>query len=168
MDLRRRTDMGLRGDLQIETFDRAGRRRTRYAIKNQITVDGVKSHLKLLAQKTGTTLADWRFAKLIVGTGTTPTSPGDTGLASPVPALDGGEKVLDPDVDITEDDATGELVVEVTFELGSAGTEANGYRLTEAAIVLGNGRCYARQVNPGIDKTSAFRVKYTWRFAHTI
>lgn len=150
----------LRGDIQIE-IHRPGVARPlrRYAIRNTITYDGFNSPLYLWSQDTGSPL-DWRMVKLAPGTNGTPPTPGDLGLGGPLSEPDSIPLVA---ANRTVVPAAGEIVLTGTLST----LQANGQTLREIGLFLGNGTLFARQVYPGIPKTNAITVTYTWRIAVT-
>jgi hypothetical protein len=149
-----------RGDLTLIITHVATGRQRRISTRNLITYDGLTAILHLLAQD-GTTPSDYQITELVPGTNGTPPTRGDLGAYSPVPGaaitLLPGSRVVVP--------ATGELIITATLPQVSP---ANGFVLTEAALMLANGKAFARQVHPAWQKQVAFTLTYEWRIALTV
>jgi len=155
-----RSSARLRGDITIIQTDVATGQQRRVSVRNTITYDGLNSALYAWAQD-GVTANDFRITQLAVGTNGTPPTHGDVGCYAPVVGA-----AINLDATMREVvAATGELVITATLPKVSA---ANGFALTEVALMLGNGDCFARQVHPAFDKTVAFTLTYIWNIALTV
>jgi hypothetical protein len=95
-----------------------------------------------------------RFA---VGTGTTAAKVIDVALESPVTLASGQNTGPIDSIDFLS-----AFVIRVAFTLGIA--DANGFLLTEQALLSGNNTLIARKIRSvGINKTSDFSPTLTWR-----
>lgn len=154
----------LTGHLQIEVIKKStGKVFRRIAIQNTITYKGLVAPLYLLAQD-AVTLTDFQIVKLWAGEGTVPPTKSDTALNAPLSTSPStGGVVTLTGANRTVSEATSELVITAT--LGTA--HANGHTLSEVGLFMANTQMFARQVHPGIPKTNAFSINYTWRIATT-
>lgn len=152
----------IRGDLQLEIRDALSDSVIkRMAIKNTITYKGLLAPLKLLAQD-GITVGDYRITRLWAGSNGIAPTRSDTALGSPTStdSVTGGAITLTA-LNRTISEATSELIITAT--LGSG--RANGTTLREVGLFTANGDMFARQVHPGVEKSSLITVSYTWRLA---
>ncbi len=150
----------IRGDLQItvrRALDDVILRR--FAIRNQITYNGINSPIFLWSQD-GIVVTDFRITSLVAGSGTTPPTKGDIALAIPI----GPGVITLGATNRTQSPATAELIITADWPAPSA---VDGFSLSEVGLVLGNGQLFARQVHPTIAKTSLITVSYSWRLALT-
>ena len=144
----------VRGDITIVKTDVRTGRKTSLHVRNTITYDGFNSALYAWSQD-GVLPNDFRITQLVVGTNGTPATAGDLGCLAPVVgaeiALTAAERVVAP--------TTGELIITAVLPKVSP---ANGSTLTEVALMLGNGNCFARQVHAAFNKSVAFTLTYIW------
>jgi hypothetical protein len=149
----------LRGDLELRIQHSESGKERRINVRNQITYDGLNSMLWLWAQD-GVVASDYQMQKLVPGTNATPPTRGDLAVLSPVPLAD-QITLFAPNRTVST--GTGELIITGTL----TNAQANGFALAEIGVTLGNGQLFARQVHPTFNKTAAFTLTYTWRFAVT-
>ena len=149
-----RSSARVRGDITIVKTDVRTGRQTKVHVRNTITYDGFNSALFAWAQD-GVAANDFRITQLVVGTNGTPATAGDLGCLAPVIgaeiALTAAERQVAP--------TTGELIITATLPKVSP---ANGSSLTEVALMLGNGDCFARQVHAAFAKSAGFTLTYIW------
>lgn len=169
----------LRGDLAIRIYDGDDMRnllRT-VLIRNKIMFLAADVLVALIAQRAadyggGATTANDQLYTMRMGTSNTAPSRADTNLGAPVI----GKVLTDPAGKITA--MPGELQLLATL----ATTDANGVTLQEAGLftkgagagtldapgnVVATPRMFARQIHPGIPKTNAIALAYSWTIAFT-
>jgi len=151
----------LRGDLRIIVRDAVTREPIRrLLIKNTITYGALNAITQLLAQLTGTTIANFKIASLRVGTDPTAPVRTQTDLIVPIFTIPlsnvpGEDKIISV--------APYELKILTTLEAG----DANGYTLQEAGLFLSNNTMFSRQTHPSLPKSSAVVIDYDWRLEFT-
>lgn len=134
----------------------------RISIRNTITYKALDAVVQLISQLTSVTPTDHKIAQLRVGTGTTPPVRGDTALQTQVSAI----TLTDANKVLTVSDPF-ELKILATLVAGTDSDPFNGVTLSEAGLFTGAGNMFARQIYPGISKTSALVVDYDWRIDFT-
>jgi hypothetical protein len=168
-----RNTVHARGDICIKVKDaKTGKLLRKIEIRNTITFLFADVVLELLAQRAADpTAVNNSIYTLRVGTGSTAPTRADTNLGNPV----FGMILTDPNK-ITG--LPGELEITSTLESG----DANGNTLSEAGLFTKGPstgsldapgatgvtpRLLARQIHPGIPKTSALTLEYSWKLSIT-
>lgn len=136
-----------------------GTLKRRMESSNLIVGDGVEALLYLIAQNYGgPDPASFAVTSLRLGTGATPPTDADKSLENEVYAVNFGvgEKLVVP--------ANREVIFSHTLST----SDANGYRFSEAGLVMRDAalptfsKLFARYVHPAYDKTSSVQALYEW------
>ena len=159
--------LSVRGDIEIRVIHAAsGELVRRLEIRNLILTNGLSFMGQLLAGSyTPVATATKHLGEIHVGTGTTAPTVSDTDLQT----NPGGSVVAVP---VTVSVATVSNTVEVKSTGQLTTLQANGYVISEAGlysvdVALANPSIVARQVFPGITKTSALAIAFDWRITFT-
>lgn len=162
----------LRGDLKVVARDAVtGEIVRRIEIRNTITYLALGTLVELIAQKTSTLypFGGLAIATLRVGSGTIPPTRNDSSLGSEVHSL----ALNDANKFLTTNNPF-ELKIAVTLEAGTSSSPFNNVTLSEAGLFTAGDvasglapRLFARQIHPGIPKSTALVIDYDWRIAFT-
>ena len=158
-----KSSIGVQGHLRVTArHAKTGAVVRRISIRNTITYRALDALVQLISQTAAIDPIDHKITALHVGTGTTPPVRGNTALQvdNHIIGLTDSNKVL------TVSDPF-ELKVLATLEAGVDEDTFNGVTLSEAGLFTVSGNLFARQVHPGIPKTTALVIDYDWRVAFT-
>jgi hypothetical protein len=171
--------ISMMGHIEIRVLDSQTRKLIRRVeIRNKITFLAADVLVSLIAQRAAdypagrpAQIPNDQIYTMRMGTSNTPASRADTNLGNPIIG-----KVIGDAGKITT--IPGEIAFTATLELA----DGNGNTFQEAGLFTkgaGTGtldapgstvtvpRLFARQVYPGIPKTNAITLEYTWRIAFT-
>lgn len=156
----------LRGDLCVRVRDvSTDKVLRRFEIRNKILNSGYAAILQMLDDAAVNT-GNFSIARIRIGTGATVPDVTQTDVAAPISASGVAYPFNKVDFIATKTQSTPplyELVVSATIPGGVDGVDAyNGKVITEAALILGSGLAFAKQVHPSVTKTSAIAIDYEW------
>jgi hypothetical protein len=153
-----------RGDIRIIARDAITNEIIRnIEIRNTITYVGLTTIVRLWSQRTIVDPTDLAISALNVGTGTTPPVRGDTALVSEVYSI----PLSDSNKVETTVPPTFEIKILATLEKGTSISPFNNQTISEAGLFTADGQLIARQIHPGLPKTTAIVIDYEWRISFT-
>lgn len=158
--------IGLRGDITISVIEAAtGEVVRRMEIRNLIVTNGLTLIGNLLKGYVTPGVDTVHLGEIQVGKGTTPPVTGNTAIeTAPTAGL------VHLPVTVTVSTVANQVEVKCTAQLAT--TDCNGDTISEACLFMLNvagasPSLFARQVYPGVPKTSALTILYDWRITLT-
>ncbi len=155
----------VRGDLTVTLRDtRTGQVVSTHTVRNKIVTTGVTALVRLLAQNSGSSAANYQLTRLEIGTGGDTAVAGDTGLQIP----------REPPKYITLDDAAREVGVNtlvVTAVVQDTDTALNNVPVREAGLWMGplnSQTLFARQAHASVTKLPNQALEYRWVIQFTV